>query len=53
MPNLNGTGPKGNGPMTGRGLGNCNSDNNDSEKNLEFGKRNGNGRKNGRGRNRR
>ncbi|MDD3013595.1 MAG: DUF5320 domain-containing protein [Candidatus Gastranaerophilales bacterium] len=23
MPNLNGTGPMGQGPMTGRGLGNC------------------------------
>ncbi|MBD3248319.1 hypothetical protein GF382_03460 [Candidatus Falkowbacteria bacterium] len=23
MPNMNGTGPRGEGPMTGRGLGNC------------------------------
>jgi len=25
MPNLDGTGPKGRGPRTGRGLGNCKS----------------------------
>lgn len=30
MPNLNGTGPQGNGAMTGRKNGNCTNNNNDS-----------------------
>jgi len=31
MPNLNGTGPTGQGSQTGRGLGNCNPANNSNE----------------------
>jgi len=34
MPNRDGTGPKGEGCMTGRGLGKCNKDNKESENNL-------------------
>lgn len=63
MPRKDNTGPEGQGPMTGRGLGSCNSDN---EKNVEdrrlrprLGLRLGRGfrfgrrpRGNGRGRNR-
>ena len=38
MPNLNGTGPQGNGPRTGRGLGKCSS--NGDQTNRGMGRRN-------------
>lgn len=50
MPNRDGTGPNGNGPKTGRQMGNCK----DAEPKNEVGLRRGNGRGAGRGfRNRR
>lgn len=51
MPNRNGSGPNGNGPMTGRGMGNCNSDQDFAGNNnycgRGFGRGMGNGRRNG------
>ncbi|MDD4028922.1 MAG: DUF5320 domain-containing protein [Caldisericia bacterium] len=35
MPGFNGTGPNGQGPMTGRGLGNCNPDNVNANQNQQ------------------
>ncbi len=35
MPNLDGTGPQGKGPKTGRGLGNCNSVNESQNSNQD------------------
>ncbi len=32
MPQMNGTGPEGKGPKTGRGLGKCNKNSSDAEK---------------------
>ena len=36
MPARNGTGPEGKGPMTGRGMGNCNTNKDISETNNNF-----------------
>ncbi len=50
MPRLNGTGPEGKGPMTGRKMGNCQSkkdDNNQDDTTRSFGC--GRGRRCGRG----
>ncbi len=48
MPLRNGTGPNGNGPLTGRGLGNCNTNVQRSDReeffNRDFGRGNGMGR---------
>ncbi len=35
MPRRNKTGPEGQGPMTGRGLGDCNLENNDNQKEIK------------------
>ena len=54
MPRLDGTGPEGKGPKTGRGMGNCRSDEQDIDNQEElprgamFGR--GRGRRGGRGR---
>ncbi len=48
MPQLNGTGPDGKGPKTGRKLGKC-SNNTDDEKLKKLGKGMGNKRKSGGG----
>jgi len=48
MPNKNGTGPSGKGSRIGRGLGNCgtnNSETNNTEGKIVFGQQNGQGRK--------
>ena len=47
MPRLDGTGPDGKGPKTGRGLGNCDDEGRDEESNEDF--RRGFGRRPGRG----
>lgn len=46
MPRLNGTGPEGKGSMTGRGMGNCqpNNDNSKEDENIGFGRGFGRGR---------
>ena len=36
MPNRDGTGPQGNGPATGRGLGNCDTTSNPNKINKSF-----------------
>ncbi len=48
MPRLNGTGPEGKGPMTGRKMGNCQFNNDDNNQN-DFGRGQGCGRGRGRG----
>ncbi len=48
MPHLNGTGPEGKGPKTGRGLGNCKGEPNATNK-SELGKGQGKRRKSGGG----
>ncbi|MBN2814144.1 MAG: DUF5320 domain-containing protein [Bacteroidales bacterium] len=48
MPHLNGTGPEGKGPKTGRGLGDC-KDQSDAAKKTELGKGLGKRRKSGGG----
>lgn len=50
MPRLDGKGPRGEGSMTGRGLGNCNEEvNNDNENAMPIGRGLGMGRGLGRG----
>lgn len=50
MPNQDGTGPQGDGPRTGRGLGNCGGDSNNSGSGRGAGR--GRGRNSGKGRGR-
>jgi len=51
MPGFDRTGPEGQGPMTGRGLGRCNPDNEfNEEDDIRFGRGWGRGRGLGRGR---
>lgn len=51
MPGFDKTGPEGQGPMTGRGLGRCNPDNKlNEEDDIRFGRGWGRGRGPGRGR---
>ena len=49
MPRKNGTGPQGLGPKTGRGLGQCNPDNNAPSTRNPAGGNSGQGQGNGRG----
>ena len=41
MPNKDGTGPKGQGPTTGRGMWNCGKKSESENQNLNLGKKNG------------
>ena len=53
MPGLDRTGPQGDGPMTGRGMGRCNPDNRDSDdqgRGRGFGRGFGRGNRRGQGR---